>query len=146
LQNLGDGLVPKWWTLVESLREGEGRMNRSNLARLPTDELWKVYESVTEALAARIIAEKQALDSKLALLKHQSLIRAQGAGAKPAEHLREKRKYPKVLQKYRNPDDHSQTWSGRGKRPLWVAKLLKSGTKLDDLVIPQYRKMTRRAA
>ena len=121
-------------------------MNRSDLARLPTEELWKVYESITEALANRIIAEKQALDSKLALLKQQGLIKAHVTARQTAEPVREKRKYPKVHQKYRNPDDHSQTWSGRGKQPLWVAKLLRSGTKLDDLIIPSYRKIAKRAA
>ena len=26
--------------------------------------------------------------------------------------------------KYRNPDDESQTWTGRGRRPLWVSDYL----------------------
>lgn len=34
---------------------------------------------------------------------------------------------------YKNPDDPSKTWSGRGKRPAWLDNLLKSGTKLEDL-------------
>lgn len=121
-------------------------MNRNDLARLPTEELWKVYESITEALADRIIAEKQGLDAKLALLKQQGLIKAHAVARQTVEPLREKRKYPKVHQKYWNPDDHSQTWSGRGKRPLWVAQLLKAGTKLDELIIPHYRKAARKAA
>jgi DNA-binding protein H-NS len=121
-------------------------MNKSDLARLPTDELWRVYETITEALANRILAEKEALDAKLALLKYQGLVKQENADRKGVEPNHQKRKYPKVLQKYRNPQDHSQTWSGRGKQPLWVAKLLKSGSKLEDLIIPQYRRMMNRAA
>ena len=113
-------------------------MNRSELAKASTEELWRIHEAVAGLLADRIIAERVALDSKLALLKQRGLVRPQGIERK--EPVRPKRKYPKVLQKYRNPQDHSQTWSGRGKQPHWVAKLLKSGTKLHDLIMPQYRK------
>lgn len=122
-------------------------MGKADLARLPTDELWDIYESITEVLADRIISEKEALDAKLALLKQQGFVKPQAATARTQpDAVREKRKYPKVPQKYRNPADHNQTWSGRGKKPLWVTKLLKSGTKLDDLVMPQYRKLAKRAA
>lgn len=37
--------------------------------------------------------------------------------------------------KYRNPADHAQTWSGRGKRPRWFNAALKSGKKEQDLLI-----------
>ncbi|WNL44175.1 H-NS histone family protein [Dyella sp. BiH032] len=41
-----------------------------------------------------------------------------------------------VPAKYRNPEDPSQTWSGRGKRPLWLVALLKKrGVTLDSLLI-----------
>ncbi|MFC3653731.1 H-NS family nucleoid-associated regulatory protein [Dyella humi] len=41
-----------------------------------------------------------------------------------------------VAPKYRNPEDASQTWSGRGKRPLWVVAALKRrGVTLDNLLI-----------
>ena len=37
--------------------------------------------------------------------------------------------------KYRNPADHAQTWSGRGKRPRWFSAALKAGKKEKDLLI-----------
>jgi DNA-binding protein H-NS len=40
-----------------------------------------------------------------------------------------------AAQKYRNPDEHSQTWSGRGKHPKWFQAALKSGKKAHDLLI-----------
>lgn len=42
----------------------------------------------------------------------------------------------KVAPKYRNPDDHSQTWTGRGRKPLWVTAQLAAGATLDNLQIP----------
>ena len=38
-----------------------------------------------------------------------------------------------VVVKYRHPDDPALTWSGRGKRPLWVVEYLATGKSLDDL-------------
>jgi DNA-binding protein H-NS len=37
--------------------------------------------------------------------------------------------------KYRNPADHAQTWSGRGKRPRWFNAALTAGKKEKDLLI-----------
>jgi DNA-binding protein H-NS len=116
-------------------------MNRADLIKLSTDELWKVYEIIAETLADRMLAEKQDLDAKLDLLNHQALAKT---GSQPNNP--DRRKYPKVPQKYRNPQEPSQTWSGRGKQPAWVTKLLRSGAKLDDLVMPEYRRLARNAA
>jgi DNA-binding protein H-NS len=41
----------------------------------------------------------------------------------------------KVKPKYRNPEDRSEKWTGRGRQPLWVVAALKSGKKLDDFLI-----------
>lgn len=49
------------------------------------------------------------------------------------------RKAPKakgsVAAKYRNPNDASQTWTGRGRQPLWVVALLAEGRTLESLAI-----------
>jgi len=40
-----------------------------------------------------------------------------------------------VAAKYRNPADFSQTWTGRGRQPLWLAALLAEGKGLEDFMI-----------
>ncbi len=35
--------------------------------------------------------------------------------------------------KYRNPDDDGQTWTGRGKKPLWVSAWLAKGGTLEEI-------------
>lgn len=40
-----------------------------------------------------------------------------------------------VAPKYRNPNDASQTWTGRGRQPLWLAALLAEGQSLADLAV-----------
>jgi DNA-binding protein H-NS len=46
-----------------------------------------------------------------------------------------RRKRRPATAKYRNPADHSQTWSGRGKRPRWFSAALNAGRKERDLLI-----------
>ncbi len=36
---------------------------------------------------------------------------------------------------YANPDNALETWSGRGRRPRWIAAALQCGKSLDDLKI-----------
>ncbi len=36
--------------------------------------------------------------------------------------------------KYINPQDATQTWSGRGRRPGWVVEHLEAGRNLEDLL------------
>lgn len=37
--------------------------------------------------------------------------------------------------RYHNPQDRSQTWTGRGRHPRWVSDALAKGKSLDDLRI-----------
>lgn len=40
-----------------------------------------------------------------------------------------------VAPKYANPDDATQTWTGRGRKPRWVQENLDGGKSLEDLLI-----------
>src|SRR5215510_11178150 len=40
-----------------------------------------------------------------------------------------------VAAKYANPDDPSETWTGRGRKPRWLAAKLKSGDRIDKFLI-----------
>lgn len=37
--------------------------------------------------------------------------------------------------KYANPDNRSQTWTGRGRKPNWLVARLKKGAKVEDFAI-----------
>jgi DNA-binding protein H-NS len=41
----------------------------------------------------------------------------------------------KVAPKYRNPDNAAQTWTGRGKQPLWFAAAITGGKTREELAI-----------
>jgi DNA-binding protein H-NS len=40
-----------------------------------------------------------------------------------------------VAPKYRNPENPSETWAGRGLRPRWLVAAIKGGKKLEDFAI-----------
>ena len=42
---------------------------------------------------------------------------------------------PKSPPKYRNPENPEQTWSGRGRRPAWIAAAEADGKSLSDFKI-----------
>ena len=41
----------------------------------------------------------------------------------------------KVAAKYANPDDVSETWTGRGRKPRWLVAKLKAGEKAEKFLI-----------
>jgi DNA-binding protein H-NS len=91
---------------------------------MTTAALWSLREELDAILATKLDAEKQELERRLARL-NGSVEQKQKA----------RRPYPKVPPKYRNPERPSETWSGRGKQPRWVGTHLRSGMKVDDLLI-----------
>jgi DNA-binding protein H-NS len=104
------------------------KMKSHDLKSMSADELWSLHELVASVLARKISAEKGRLDQRLRQL-------SQGVvdGAKHVSRAR--RPYPKVVPKFRNPVQPSETWAGRGKQPRWLTAQLKSGKKLDDFLI-----------
>jgi DNA-binding protein H-NS len=41
----------------------------------------------------------------------------------------------KVAVKYANPDNPSETWTGRGRKPRWLAAKIKAGEKIERFLI-----------
>jgi DNA-binding protein H-NS len=93
------------------------------------DRLIGLRARVDGALSAKVIHQRRALQSELS-----NLARFQGAGARSKSALGLGAR-GKVAAKYRNPDDHSQTWAGRGSRPRWLTAAIKAGKSPDDFLI-----------
>ena len=104
------------------------------LESMSLDDLWSLHEEISGILSDRIKAEKHELEKRLAVLGGGTAVLADSSepGVSPAAKAR--RKYPRVLPKYRNPQT-SETWSGRGKRPRWLVAAMKSGRRIEDFRI-----------
>jgi DNA-binding protein H-NS len=103
-------------------------MRRSDFESLSTYQLEVLLEKIAAILMAKISAEKKLLEDRLAQLNGS--LRFEQSTKNP-----DRRPYPAVLPKYRNPEQPSETWAGRGKKPRWVIAQLRSGKQIDDFLI-----------
>jgi DNA-binding protein H-NS len=97
-------------------------MKGPNLGAMSVDDLLELRDRVSQILANRVQSERRELETRLARL--QSV-----AGSALGD------KRGKVAPKYRNPENPSETWTGRGLRPRWLAAALKTGKKITDFQI-----------
>jgi DNA-binding protein H-NS len=102
-------------------------MEGIDLKSMPLDELWALHETICSILARKLEAEKRSLERRLNELRRSF--------KKASNETPERRPYPKVHPKFRNPKPPHQTWSGRGHQPRWVRELLAAGKTTDDLRI-----------
>jgi DNA-binding protein H-NS len=105
-----------------------GIMKHSKLETLSTEELWVLRQKVTATLQAKISAEKKLLEDRLSQLNGRFSV-------EQTSETPERRSYPTVFPKFRNPEQPSETWAGRGKKPRWLTAQLRSGKQLDDFRI-----------
>lgn len=89
-------------------------MPHVNFESLQTDELWAIHEQIGYLLAMKLQAEKSMIEARLVGLRRRTKL---------------------LHPKFQNPDEPSQTWSGRGRPPKWVYKLLATGKTIEDLRI-----------
>ncbi|MCK1607099.1 H-NS histone family protein [Bradyrhizobium sp. 166] len=104
------------------------------LESMSLDDLWSLHEEISGILSDRIKAEKHELEKRLAVLGGGVAVLADSSGPGVSPTAKGRRKYPRVLPKYRNPQT-SETWSGRGKRPRWLVAAMKSGRRIEDFRI-----------
>ena len=74
--------------------------------RMSVDDLWDLHAEIGEALAVRLAAEKNVLEWRLKQLTTKPYVERRVATS-------DRRRYPPVSPKFRNPDDPLETWSGR---------------------------------
>jgi DNA-binding protein H-NS len=107
----------------------------SALESMSVDDLWSLHGQISEILSARITSEKRELEKRLAVLSRgRDEIDGKDASPSHGANGKARRKYPRVLPKYRNHQT-SETWSGRGKQPRWLAAAIKTGRKIEDFEI-----------
>src|ERR1700730_1840309 len=107
-----------------------------NYDGMSVDEMWRLHEEISRVLSVRLTSERRELENRLAQLRRENEIRRSAQGETSSVKLQStKRKYPRVFPKYRNPKEPSETWSGRGKQPRWLAAALNAGHTIEEFVI-----------
>lgn len=102
-----------------------------NLNKMSIAQLNKL---ISDAKAA--LAKKQEVAEKVRKLAQDNGLDISDlmAADKPKK-AKAKKSRGRVAPKYKNPASGSETWTGRGRQPHWVADALASGKTLDDLLI-----------
>jgi DNA-binding protein H-NS len=103
------------------------------LKTMSISKLMDLKEQVDAVLASKVAEQRRTLESRLTNLGRVGS--ASGAGRKGGVR-------GKVEPKYRNPENPSETWAGRGLKPRWLAAALKSGKKLEEFSIAAPAKAT----
>jgi DNA-binding protein H-NS len=89
------------------------------LEKMPAAKLEALRAEVEAMIASKIAERRQHVESELA-----KLAEIFGERTRPKATKR-------TSAKYRNPDNVTEIWSGRGRRPLWLDSQLKAGKELE---------------
>src|SRR5262245_51333231 len=99
-------------------------VNVSSLSTMSVDALLGLRDQIGAVLSRRtaeLRSQLQRLDG--------SRWKGTGTGKAAA------RKGGKIPPKYRDPDDFSNVWAGRGARPRWMEAKIRAGAKQEDFLI-----------
>ena len=106
-------------------------MRQINVDKLSLKDLITLELKVKKAIA-------MAKERERTELKHRIETMAQDSGFSVDELFARGRGAMKgrtVAPKYVNPDNSSETWTGRGRKPKWLVAKLSKGAKMDQFVI-----------
>ena len=100
-----------------------------NYDKMSVKELTDNIARAQKALNAAKDRERSELKQKIASLAENAgfsvgeLFGGRGRGGKS------------VAVKYMNPDNRSETWTGRGRKPNWLVAKLNKGAKINDFAV-----------
>ncbi len=102
------------------------------LKSMSIERLSKLQAEVEAVLSAKVVEERRELEAKLTQLSRlgDGHVRERGVRGGGRTGAR-----GPVAPKYRNPENPSETWAGRGLKPRWLSAAIKSGKKLEDFAI-----------
>jgi DNA-binding protein H-NS len=117
--------------LPNNRRKGPVGGNSMNFKSMSIENLVKLKDQVESALSSKVAETRRMLQSNLSKLSGFGAASMRGRGGAARG---------KVAPKYRNPDNPSETWAGRGLKPRWLAAALKAGKKIEHFSIAEIGK------
>lgn len=85
--------------------------------------------------SAAAIADFENRRKKDAIAKATEIAKAAGFGSLEEMIAAKPAKPQQAEPKYRHPENPELTWSGRGRKPGWIAEALEAGKSLDEFAI-----------
>ncbi len=107
--------------------------NAIDFSKLSIDDIQKLQKQAEKALSSKKKNDLKSLRQQVdAILKGtgvslQDLLAVKTTAKKTAS--------KPVAVKYRNPKNPTETWTGRGKQPVWLSKAIAAGVRLEQFAI-----------
>lgn len=101
-----------------------------DLSKLTYSELESLIENAKKEIVVRRQQEKEEAIKKIHSIAEQTGFSLEELMASKAV-----KKKSKVKPKYHDPSDNTKTWTGRGRKPRWLAAALDEGKSLEDFLI-----------
>jgi DNA-binding protein H-NS len=99
-----------------------------NVDKMSLKDLLDLQTKVERAISTAKDRERSEIKQKIASL-------AENAGFSVGELFGSRGRGRAVAAKYVNPDNRSETWTGRGRKPNWLVAKLGKGAKIDDFAV-----------
>jgi DNA-binding protein H-NS len=100
------------------------------LKSMSIDRLLDLKNQVEAALASKVTEQRHALEAELSKLS-----RFQGGTGRGKVAFGRGGTRGAVAPKYRNPENPSESWAGRGLKPRWLTAAIKGGKKIEEFAI-----------
>ena len=106
-----------------------------DLKKLSVDDLLILRDRINAMLETRVVRERQELEARLERLRRFKPVSSKPSTNKSSPATAEKSakrknmKRAKLAPKYRNPENHDETWAGRGHLPRWMRAAMNDGGK-----------------
>jgi DNA-binding protein H-NS len=115
-------------------------MVKANLSSMSVEALLQLRDNIGRILSGKA----DELQQQLATLGDGDWIASgkKTVGQPRGNSLESRREAPK----YRNPNNRSETWAGRGAMPRWLAAEIKQGKKREDFAINKSAAKAKRAS
>ncbi len=110
-------------------------MAKISLTNLTIDKLKALRADIDAELLQRKKDSRKKVMAEVQKLLAQNDMSLDDLPARPGRKRGSGGTRGKVPAKYANPKNAAETWTGRGRKPLWVEAHLKAGGKVADLLI-----------
>jgi DNA-binding protein H-NS len=108
-----------------------------DISKLSTKELQALLKRIPKEINKRRQQEKSKLVEQITQIASErgySLRDLMGKAVRPVKAKKAPKRKP-VAVKYRHPEQADLTWTGRGRKPLWVTKWLDEGKAMEALAV-----------
>lgn len=109
---------------------GKATMAAPNVDKMSLKELLELEAKVKKAISGAREREKVEMKQKV-----ESLLAGAGLSLNELYGGRGAAKGKTVAPKYMNPENRSETWTGRGRKPRWLVAKLGKGAKIEDFAL-----------